>query len=99
MVDYTKLRCARTGNLCGTDTWPRDTECHCEPCQRWLGRRDGFAACLALLRDPPEHVLKATRECEPFAHVDPGRTWRPGQIVAATVMRAAADAIDSGEEA
>jgi len=37
------LNCMRTGNPCGTDTWMAGTECGCVHCQRWLGRRDGYA--------------------------------------------------------
>lgn len=53
----------------------------------------GFAAALDMLNNPPESVLKATRECEPFVTAPGNKPWTPGQIVAATVMRAAASAL------
>lgn len=30
------LRCAVTGNPCGTDTWSKGVECQCAHCQAWL---------------------------------------------------------------
>jgi hypothetical protein len=37
----TSLRCAKTGNPCGTDTWRTGYECPCQYCQRHLGREEG----------------------------------------------------------
>ena len=34
------LRCAMTGNLCGTDTWAEDYICPCEDCQTWVKQND-----------------------------------------------------------
>lgn len=36
MVMFDELRCAFTGNPCGTDTWGNDKTCECTPCRQWL---------------------------------------------------------------
>lgn len=30
------LRCKKSGNPCGTDTWAKGVECQCENCQLYL---------------------------------------------------------------
>lgn len=33
------LRCLKTDNICGTDTWEINNPCMCEPCQEYLQRK------------------------------------------------------------
>jgi hypothetical protein len=41
-----QLYCARTGNLCGTDTWKVGTECQCTGCYQWLRLGDALSDAL-----------------------------------------------------
>ena len=34
-----EFRCQITGNLCGTDTWEKDSPCSCGPCREWLSQQ------------------------------------------------------------
>ena len=34
-----EVRCAFTGNPCGTDTWMVGQPCRCAPCQQWIARQ------------------------------------------------------------
>ena len=34
------LRCIKTTNLCGTDTWPIGKACQCVPCQAYVVLKD-----------------------------------------------------------
>jgi hypothetical protein len=50
------LRCNFTGNLCGTDTWPKNRPCVCGHCQEYLCQeRDRLAADITMLRAEVAH--------------------------------------------
>lgn len=45
MVMFDRLRCAVTGNYCGTDIWGNGVACECTPCRQWLAAfNEGMAA-------------------------------------------------------
>ena len=42
------LRCLKTDNICGTDTWEINNPCMCEPCQEYLQRNRGIPSSYGL---------------------------------------------------
>jgi len=53
--DY-MLRCMKTTNLCGTDTWEKDNPCRCASCRTYLaikeeGRQEERKQIVAMLRN------------------------------------------------
>lgn len=36
LFDKIELRCSKTNNICGTDTWPKKDPCLCNNCRKYL---------------------------------------------------------------